>query len=176
MQRSTLHDGRFEDEASSDESPRPTRTRARLRPWSFLAVATATLVLALPLHLDVSWAVVAFAVLASGAVAAATRMGRLTIAILVTALVIAGGALMELDNVVQYATWKVWTAPSAINSCGVAMRQVGVEESLVSGDAPPLEHIWTTPAGAYIYGYPGCPGTLNGLIVAWHGRFLIYSQ
>lgn len=155
----------------------PERDRgASLRPWGFLVVAVLSLVLAIPLHLDASWPVVAFAIVGAGTAAIVSQLSPLKVVVVVLLLAIVGASVMALDNAVQYSTWRVWSAPPAIHTCGVTLYQRGADRSLAHGDAPPLAHLWTTPAGAYVYGYRGCPSALNGLIIVWNGRFLSYTQ
>jgi hypothetical protein len=162
---------------SSIDGSFPERDRgASLRPWGFPVVAVLTLVLAIPLHLDASWPVVAFAIVGAGTAAIVSRLSILKVIVVVLLLAIVGAAVMELDSVVQYSTWRAWSTPPAIHTCGVTLYQRGADGSLAHGDAPPLAHLWTTPAGAYVYGYGGCPSALNGLIIVWNGRFLSYTQ
>jgi hypothetical protein len=52
----------------------------------------------------------------------------------------------------------------------------GNDNGLANGDSPALQHIWTTPAGVYVWGYAGCPSVLNEIMVTWNGRFIPYVQ
>jgi hypothetical protein len=166
----------FGDDSRSDVPSSKSNDRLKFLLLGLLIVAALALVFGFLFHLDLSWSVVAFTIVGTAGVVTVSRMPRLGAIILVLMVAVVGVVLMETDNVLQYGTMRLWGAPPVIHVCGVSMYPGGDERSLSNGDAPPLQHIWTTPAGVYVWGYAGCPDALNEIIVTWNGRFITYVQ
>ena len=146
----------------------------RVLVWGSGIVGATVLVLAIPLHLTVSWPVVLVAVLGASLVAVASRLPRRYTALIISTVALVGVVSMGTDSYVQFGTAEFWGPPAAIHDCGLTFRPADLATSLGDGDGPVYRHLWTTPAGASVYGVSGCNGSGDPYIVASDGKLIVY--
>lgn len=139
-----------------------------------VVVGVLAAVLAVPFGLFVSWPVTVFAVVGTLGASIAARLSGIATAVLTVAIVLLGIGVMGADSYVQYGSVRFWSAPALIHSCGMTLRPSGRATDLSDGDGPVYRHIWTTPAGNFVYGVSGCDAGGDPYVVGVGRQLIVY--